>query len=210
MNRPSATPWWLAALISVGCSCPAPQATGTTEPTTQNTGAPPTSAPTTPSPSADTQNVGSEPSIPFEGTVGIIDVPRQTNAATLVSVRAASHTGFDRVVFELGVTDAIPGYHLEYIDKPVRDCGEGSAKEIAGDAWLEVRMHPANAHTEAGQPTIAFREQALELQVLRELERTCDFEAVTTWVLGVRSPNAYRVQELSNPPRLVIDIAASR
>lgn len=142
----------------------------------------------------------------FAGTIGTTEVVRSGMPATLSAVRAASHEGFDRVVFELAPTDALPGHHIEYIDKPVRDCGAGDAKEVAGDAWLEVRMSPLNAHTEEGQPTIAFREQALALPVVRELERTCDFEAVTTWVIGVGSPNPYRVQELSDPPRLVVDI----
>lgn len=143
----------------------------------------------------------------FEGTVGILNVTRSGPVATLTSVRAATHEGYDRVVFELANNDALPGYHVEYIDKPARDCGSGDAKEIAGDAWLEVRMSPENAHTEAGQPTIPFREQTMNLQVIRELERTCDFEAVTTWIIGLSSPNPYRVQELSDPPRLVVDIA---
>jgi hypothetical protein len=146
---------------------------------------------------------------PFEGTIGVLEVTRSGQVATLTAVRAATHEGYDRVVFELSVGDEMPGYHVEYIDKPVRDCGEGSAKEVAGDAWLEVRMMPGNAHTEAGQPTIPFREQSLDLPVIRELERTCDFEAVTTWVIGLGSPNPYRVQELSDPPRLVVDIAHS-
>lgn len=146
---------------------------------------------------------------PFEGTIGVLEVTRSGSVATLTAVRAATHEGYDRVVFEFAAADEMPGYHLEYIDKPVRDCGEGSAKEVAGDAWLEVRMSPVYAHTEAGQPTIPFREQSLNLPVLRELERTCDFEAVTTWVLGLGSPNPYRVQELSDPPRLVVDIAHS-
>jgi len=124
-------------------------------------------------------------------------------------VRATREQGFDRVVFELAADTPLPGYRIEYVDAPVRDCGSGEAKEVAGDAWLEVRMYPLNAHTEAGEPTIAFREQSTDLQVLRELERTCDFEAVTTWVLGLRSPNPYRVHELSNPPRLVIDVATT-
>lgn len=145
----------------------------------------------------------------FEGTIGILEVTRSGPVATLTGVRAATHEGYDRVVFELAVGDEMPGYHLEYIDKPVRDCAEGSAKEVAGDAWLEVRMSPEYAHTEAGHPTIPFREQSLNLPVIRELERTCDFEAVTTWVIGVSSPNPYRVQELTNPPRLVVDIAHS-
>lgn len=143
---------------------------------------------------------------PFVGTIGTTEVVRSRTPATLSAVRAATHEGFDRVVFELAATDTLPGHHIEYIDKPVRDCGAGDAKQVAGDAWLEVRMYPLNAHTEEGQPTIAFREQSLSMPVVRELERTCDFEAVTTWVIGVGSPNPYRVQELSDPPRLVVDI----
>jgi hypothetical protein len=143
----------------------------------------------------------------FAGTIGTTEVTRAGAVATLVAVRAATHEGFDRVVFELAASDVLPGHHIEYVDKPVRDCGAGDAKEVAGDAWLEVRMSPMNAHTEEGQPTIPLREQALDLPVIRELERTCDFEAVTTWVIGVGSPNPYRVVELSDPPRLVVDIA---
>ncbi len=142
----------------------------------------------------------------FVGTIGTTEITRAEAAATLIAVRAATHEGFDRVVFELAAGDALPGHHIEYIDKPVRDCGAGDAKEVAGDAWLEVRMSPTHAHTEEGQPTIPFRERAEQLPVIRELERTCDFEAVTTWVIGVGSPTPSRVVELSDPPRLVIDI----
>jgi hypothetical protein len=45
-----------------------------------------------------------------------------------------------------------------------------------------------------------------ETSRLYELELTCDFEAVVTWVLGLESPNRYQVRELSNPPRLVVDV----
>lgn len=125
--------------------------------------------------------------------------------ALLRSVRAASQEGFDRVVFEFEGT-TLPGYQVEYVDKPVRQCGSGDAVEVAGDGWLEVRLTPAQAHTEAGEATVEERERSLTLPVLRELESTCDFEAHVTWVLGVASPNRYRVLELSSPARLVIDI----
>ena len=138
-------------------------------------------------------------------TAGIIDQAQSgVPASKLVAVRTATHDGFDRVVFEFD--KRIPGYHLEYIDSPVRQCGSGKVAPIAGDGWLEIRMYPANAHTSEGQPTIAERERILNLPVLSELELTCDFEAVVTWVLGAESPNRYRVRELSRPPRLVIDI----
>ena len=137
-------------------------------------------------------------------TAGITSVERSAKPVQLADVRAARNDGYDRVVFEF--RDAVPGYHLEYVDSPVRDCGAGEPRAIAGDAWLEVRLFPALAHTEAGVPTIVERERALSLPIVRELELTCDFEAVVTWVLGVASPHRYSVLELNDPPRLVVDI----
>jgi hypothetical protein len=125
--------------------------------------------------------------------------------ALLTDVRAARHDGFDRIVFELGSGSA-PGYHLEYIDRPVRKCGSGEATPVAGDAWLEIRFEPANAHTPSGAPTIAKRNQTVELEVVKELEQTCDFEAVVVWVVGVKRPNRYRVLTLDDPLRLVVDV----
>jgi len=140
-----------------------------------------------------------------EWTAGIIDRPRpELPAARLVSVRTGTHEGFDQIVFEFN--ERVPGYHTEYIDQPVRKCGSGKVTHLAGDGWLEVRMYPANAHTEEGEPTVADRERRPNLPVLSELELTCDFEAVVTWVFGVESPNRYQVRELSSPPRLVVKV----
>lgn len=139
-------------------------------------------------------------------TAGIVEFrPAPQAVALLTDVRAARHDGFDRIVFELGSGSA-PGYHLEYIDKPVRRCGSGDVTTIAGDAWLEVRLEPANAHTPSGAPTIADRDQTVDLKVVTELEQTCDFEAVVSWVVGVKRPNRYRVLALNDPLRLVVDV----
>lgn len=139
-------------------------------------------------------------------TVGIVDHrPTPQAVALLTDVRAARHAGFDRIVFELG-SGAAPGFHLEYVDKPVRRCGSGDVATIAGDAWLEVRLEPANAHTASGAATIANRDQKVGLKVVSELEQTCDFEAVVTWVVGVEKPNSYRVLTLNDPLRLVVDV----
>lgn len=153
----------------------------------------------------DSPQADAEPAHAPEWTAGIIDRPQpDAPAATLVAVRTAAHDGFDRIVFEFA--EQVPGYHTEYIDRPVRKCGSGNVTQVAGDGWLEVRMYPANAHTEEGQPTVAERERMPNLPVLSELELTCDFEAVVTWVFGVESPNRYQVRELSSPPRLVVDV----
>lgn len=146
------------------------------------------------------------PSGSFEGTAGIVEKKRpDVGVAVLRNVRAASQPGFDRVVFEFEGS-VLPGYHVEYVDRPVIQCGSGEPVEVAGDGWLQVRMTPAQAHTEAGEPTVGERERRLALPVVKELQSTCDFEADVTWVLGVASPNRYRVQELSNPARLIVDV----
>ena len=141
-----------------------------------------------------------------ELTIGIVEHKAAPRAvALLTDVRAARHDGFDRIVFEFG-SGSPPGYHLEYIDKPVRKCGSGDATPIAGDGWLEVRIEPAHAHTPSGAPTIREREQQLDLEVIKELEQTCDFEATVSWVVGVKRPNRYRVLTLNEPLRLVVDV----
>ena len=162
---------------------------------------------TTKAPLASSSATVPEPE-PFEGTIGIIEVQREEAVRTQTAIRAASHAGYERVVFEFDT--GVPGYHLEYLDKPIRDCGAGHVKPIAGDGWLEVRLYPARAHDDAGSPTLAAREFEPRLPIVREIERTCDFEAVVTWVIGVASPNRFRVFELSGPPRLVVDIANGR
>jgi hypothetical protein len=140
----------------------------------------------------------------FKGTLGIVEVKRNDYPTVLTSVRTAKHEGYDRIVMEF--KDRVPGYRVEYIDKPVRDCGEGKEIPLAGDSWLEIRMYPVDAHTQEGQPTIVERQRKLDLPVMLEGKQTCDFEAVVTWVLGTAKPNPYRILELKDPPRLVVDV----
>lgn len=167
----------------------------------------PAPAPAAPAPPEETPAAPEgTPSGSFEGTAGIVEKQRpDAPVAVLREVRSARQEGFDRVVFEFEGS-ALPGYHVEYVDRPVLQCGSGEPVQVAGDGWLEVRLTPAQAHTEAGEATVKERERRLSLPVLKELESTCDFEAHVTWVLVVASPNRYRVQELSNPARLIVDV----
>ena len=135
---------------------------------------------------------------------GIVQVKRQGETATQQALRVAKNDGFDRVVFEF--QERVPGYRLQYVDKPVRGCAAGDLRHIAGDSWLEVRFSPASAHTESGEPSLRERELRPALSSIREIERTCDFEGVVTWVVGTPSPRRYRAYELSAPPRLVVQI----
>ncbi len=142
----------------------------------------------------------------FEGTSGTVDKKYDLKGvAVLADVRTGRHSGFDRIVFEFR-SDEMPDYHLEYIDEPVRACGSGNVVPLPGDGWLQIRFEPAVAHTEAGNPTLAFRELAPNLPNVIELKSTCDLEAQVEWVAGVASPNRYRVVELKASTRLAVDI----
>ncbi len=147
------------------------------------------------------------PAPPFEGTTGVSEVKREgMKPATLARVRAAGHEGFDRVVFELAPSSGVPGYRVEYFDEPVRRCGSGEPAAVAGEAWLAVQLRPAQAHDDKGKATVKDRERRLRLPSVREAELTCDFEGDVTWVIGVPAKKRYRVLELADPPRLVVDI----
>ncbi|HSJ15663.1 MAG TPA: hypothetical protein VK939_14665, partial [Longimicrobiales bacterium] len=125
--------------------------------------------------------------------------------ATQRAVRVARNEGYDRIVLELG-PDAFPGWHIEYVAAPVRQCGSGDAVRLEGDAWLAVRLEPAQAHDDDGRATVAERALRPQLPTVLELRLICDFEGQVEWVAGVRSPEPYRVLRLREPNRLVIDL----
>lgn len=129
--------------------------------------------------------------------------------ATLRDVRTARNEAFDRLVLEFE-GDELPRYHVEYVDRPARQCGSGNEVRVAGDGWLRVRMEPARAHDDRGRATVSVRAPQPQLPVVRELRLTCDFEGQVEWVVGVSSPNRYRVLELHAPARLVVDVGHGR
>ena len=92
----------------------------------------------------------------------------------------------------------------------VRACGSGEPVPLPGDAWLEIRLTPTVAHTDDGRATIPERRRAMALPSVLEIVSTCDFEAIVTWVLAVRSPEPYRVRLLENPSRVVVDVRHPR
>jgi hypothetical protein len=124
----------------------------------------------------------------------------------VLEVRSGVHPGYHRVTIELGEAGGMPGYHLEYVDRPLHQCGSGNEIHPVGQAWLELRMEPARAHTEEGRPTLAGREIPLAGELLERAYLTCDFEGVVTLVLAVRAPNPFRVITLVGPTRLVVDL----
>ncbi len=142
----------------------------------------------------------------FAGTIEIVEKKRTTSSAVILrEVRAGRHEKFDRVVFEFAGSQ-IPGYRVEYLAQPARSCGAGEVVEVAGQADLLVQLVPAYAHNEQGQATVTQRERLTNLPELKQMKIICDFEAEVQSLLGLAKANPFRVVELTNPTRLVVDV----
>lgn len=124
---------------------------------------------------------------------------------TLVEIRAAHHPGFDRIVFEFA--GGLPASHrVRYVDELIAD-GSGEPVRVAGRAILRVRFEPADAHDDSGQTVAARRTFALP-NIMTSV-RAGDFEAVTTYGIGLAKRTRFEVFTLRNPARVVIDIRAA-
>ena len=176
-----------------------------------------------------TEGGSASPPLP-DWTLGTISAPTTVTGGpvpVITGLRTGSHPDFDRVTVVLGVATgdpatadpdrdsgaeappgagAFPGYRTAYVDRPLHECGSGRQIDPVGEGWLELRLEPAAAHTEAGEPTLPGRETAVDGALLRRIYRTCDFEGVVTFVLAVSSPEPFRVFTLPDPPRVVVDV----
>jgi len=124
----------------------------------------------------------------------------------LVAVRAAHRDGVDRVVFEF--RGGLPAKReVDYVDRLFAD-GSGRRVRVAGQALLRVRFERAQAHTDDGSPTAAPRRVAYALPNVMTAVRAGDFEAVTTYGLGLARRTPVRVTTLPAPPRVVVEVGA--
>lgn len=123
---------------------------------------------------------------------------------TLVGIRAAHHPGLDRVVFEF--EGGLPSSRrVRYVDELLAD-GSGLPVRIAGRAVLRVRFELAQAH-DGGEVTAPAR-KAFALPNVMTTVRAGDFEAVTTYGIGLAKRTRFRIFAMDDPSRVVIRVRA--
>lgn len=167
-----------------------------------------------PTPTPSTSESASTTRDPFAGEN---DGPRTApstgrGTALLTKVRVGRNAGFERIVFEFRGT-VLPSYRIRYTNGPITAEGSGEAVEVKGAAKLEVIMQPASGVDVegSGKPTYTGPDR-LPLRgggdLIRDLVRTGDFEAVLTWVAGLGARVPFKVSTLSSPARIVVDLKA--
>ncbi len=155
---------------------------------------------TTPAPGdGPTAPLPTDPDSPFGGTRERIEEftgTGQTTPSTAQQVEVFDGGPFDRMEFTFDT--GVPDYTIEYVDAPIA-CGSGMPVEVAGAAFLEIRMSPTAAHDEAGVETLASTDMLLDLPTLLQLKITCDFEGEVAWIAGLSEEVDFRASFVTAP-----------
>jgi hypothetical protein len=218
----------LAILVTVA-ACGGTAATTTTEttdvpattaaPTTapSSTAAPTTAVPTTTTtpPSTVVTTTTTEACAPFGGTAEVrVKFPDFLSPLIGKDIRTGMETCLERIVIELQTSSiptapGFPGYYVRYATGPVKESPSDLPVTIFGSDVLLVSLGSwMNFQGTAGYsgPSQIFPNNTDHIQELRLIE---NFEGMTTWAIGLDDELPFRVLELSNPPRLVIELSTS-
>ena len=164
--------------------------TPTTEPTTE-----PTSEPT----SEPTDDLGAFTcALPIEGEGTV-------SRAQITDVRIGTHAGYDRVVIEFD--QGIPPFTLDEATPPLLADPSGMEMDVEGSAFWSLVLHGGTRVDLDGSMSYDGRTDFTpDFPALAELVEAGDFEAVSSWYLGLHEATCARVLTLTDPARLVIDI----
>ncbi|MEU7631391.1 hypothetical protein AB0C34_15585 [Nocardia sp. NPDC049220] len=179
-----------AAVLLAGCG------NGGTTPGNSLASAPTTSADAAPATPAD--------AAPKRGTAS------DDAGLTVTNIRLGHQPGFDRVVYELNGPGA-PGWLVQYTDRAVQD-GSGNLIDVAGRSILEVRILGSAYPFDSAVTPYSGPDPATDPATpgIAGVYRTTVFEGATQSFIGVQADRpAFAVTTLSNPTRLVIDIAGA-
>lgn len=131
--------------------------------------------------------------------------PEAPGNIVITSVRAASHDGFDRIVFE-ATGSGTPGWIVDYSDKPTQHT-TGDPIDVPGETALEVHITGTTYPFELGIPNPAIGRVELNTTMVTDIVDAGTFEGQSQFIVGIKGKRQpYAVQILENPTRVVVDI----
>jgi hypothetical protein len=125
------------------------------------------------------------------------------DAIYLKDVRTGNQKTFDRITFEF--TGGIPRYEVRTERTGRFDTTGERVVRVSGRAFLSIAMNPL-PYPENTADDIPIPKGNLKLPVLREVKDIEWFEGDRQFGIGLNRRSQFRVLELTNPYRLVIDI----
>ncbi|MEV0245081.1 hypothetical protein AB0H76_00680 [Nocardia sp. NPDC050712] len=134
--------------------------------------------------------------------------PAGDAGVTVTGIRIGRQPGYDRVVYDLGGRGA-PGWNVQYADRAVQD-GSGRAIPVAGQSILQVQITGSAYPFDSGVEPYAGPDPATDPNApgIAGVYGSAVYEGTTQSFIGVNADRPpFTVSTLSNPQRLVIDIA---
>jgi hypothetical protein len=200
-----------AVFLMAGCfggpaasPSPSPTASASASPSSAPASPPPSESPSAP---ATVEPVPSEDLGSFSCDLPVVEdatVPR----AQIVDVRVGTHDDYDRVVFEFA--DGLPEFSLDRATPPFTQDGSGFPVEVEGTTFLRLTMRGGTKQMEDGTSSYdGPTDFDPGFAMLVDLVEGGDFEAQSTWYLGLNEEACVRVMQLvgeGGAPRLVIDV----
>ncbi|RVW10367.1 hypothetical protein EGT67_04085 [Prescottella agglutinans] len=153
---------------------------------------------------------------PAEGTLTAAPTgqSQQTSAAspdaalTITDIRVGKHDGFDRVVYEFGGTGT-PGWRADIVSTATQQ-GSGNPLAVAGEGILQVLVDGSsmpfmtNVEPYSGPNPLEVENPV----VVTEVRDAGIFEGTDQTLIGLTDRDvSYRVYTLTEPTRLVVDVA---
>ncbi len=122
---------------------------------------------------------------------------------SVCKIRVAKHKNFDRVVFEFD--DGKPKYVIQYLPSNIYSTDGGDHEiKIAGDVFMTVSLYGIGVDDPPCKLK-KYPKKKLNFPALMQIQEAVWFEGIWDFIIGVKGEKPFRVQELKNPSRLVID-----
>jgi len=148
---------------------------------------------------------------PFSADLNADTAPASADSrVTVRAIRIGPHTGFDRVVFEVG-GKGTPGWDVHYVDSAVSP-GSGKPVSVRGGAVLQVSVTGAGYPYDTGVTEYAGRGPltAPGTKAVTEVVFDQTFEGTTSAFIGTTARMPFRVYRLVSPTRIVVEVVAGR
>jgi len=128
-----------------------------------------------------------------------------TPRAQITDLTLGAHDSYDRIVFDFAT--GIPEYTVEKAVPPLTQDPSGLPTQVQGSGFLRVVLHGGTVQLPAGGQSYGGATSLTpHFAKLIDFQSAGDFEAVSSWYLGMSGDACARVFTLTAPNRLVIDL----
>ena len=202
-----------ALVLLAGCGGGDAREAGSTS-TTGGAAASSSAAPSSGAPATSTgPTAGAEPGAgsapPFSADVSAdtADAVAGEGPTVVTGIRVAQQEGYTRVVFDVSGA-AVPGWDVAYTGTPTQE-GSGSTLEVPPGSYLRVTLTGiTNPYEAPDVPEAGTGWAAVQDDPVQGVYYDSVFEGQALAYVGVTDQQPFRVFALSNPTRVVVDVAA--